>query len=367
MFAKLSVGAMGLVLALLAALAGATGTSAQSPTPTPPQTATVTASPSPIPTRPAAPEPLPAGCAPAASPSPSAPNAPGGLSLVVVANPNLSDLPATVVVLGWTDNSADELCFAVERRVGDGPWEWLSAVQANQQGTYGDGFVGGAWQCYRVFAGNQAGRSDYSNVACVDLPPPLSTPTPTATASVAPPTAVPTATPPSRPPEPSFTPPPVTPSPPPWPCLPDVDPPYSELGPSAPTNLTAVLVADAAIPRRYVVRLAWQDNAEGESCYKVQKRDQAGTWRTFTTSGGSMATALDGQPGGDAPCYRVWAANENGRSDYSNEACATGPAVAITPTPVVTPTPAATRAVVVVPSGLPATGGGAGGVGPAWR
>jgi hypothetical protein len=101
-------------------------------------------------------------------------------------------------VLRWTDNSDNESCFAIERKAGASGWEWLSAVGANQVGTYGDGLVSEGEHCYRVYAGNDAGRSDYSNETCIQLAaptpsptPPPSTPTPAATPSPSTPTPSP--------------------------------------------------------------------------------------------------------------------------------------------------------------------------------
>ena len=247
MFARLAFAV--LVLALLSGLA-ATLALARTPVPTPTATVRVTstASPPPIPTRPAAPEPLPAGCAPGASPSPLAPKAPSDLWVVMEANPNLPDLPPTVPVIRWTDNSADELCFAIERRVGDGPWQWQSAVQSDQRGAYGDGPVNGGPVCYRVSAGNDAARSGYSNEACLSPLPPSATPTP----------------------EPTPTPVSTVPG-----CSPYVL--FSSLAPTGPSNMR--IVAMGAVDGYWRYRLEWQDNSGDETCFGLEKRLSGGPWQ----------------------------------------------------------------------------------------
>jgi len=352
-----------LAVVVLGGLAGA-ATLAQSPTPSPP----------PIPTWPAPPDPLPAGCAPGASLSPSAPNAPSGLWLEEVANPNLPDSPVTVVVLRWNDNSADELCFAVERRVGDGPWEWLSAVQANQRGTYGDRLGNGAAQCYRVFAGNDAGRSAYSNEACIEEP------------------AQATATPIPSPVGCNFPTPTLGPDATPFP------PSTATVPPAAPSDLRAELVPDPELESGLAVEVTWRDNADNETCYLMEvwvDGERVRGWgvvvaESGSTTGVNASTDIPDRTG--MHCYRVYYGNNAGRA-YSNEACVnvevlpvretvTPPTVFVPTYPLVTATPpnvapaltvaspAATAtpasAALLVPRALPATGGGIGGTGLAW-
>jgi len=71
----------------------------------------------------------------------------------------------------WQDNSDDETCFGMEKRLDDGPWQWGGPVPADVTSyTFGANFRGRL--CQRVYAGNEEGRSDYSDVACLDVPPP---------------------------------------------------------------------------------------------------------------------------------------------------------------------------------------------------
>jgi hypothetical protein len=70
----------------------------------------------------------------------------------------------------WQDNSDDETCFGVEQRLDDGPWQWAGPEPANETGYafYAD-YRGRL--CHRVYAGNGDGRSEYSDISCLDVPP----------------------------------------------------------------------------------------------------------------------------------------------------------------------------------------------------
>jgi len=428
-------------------LVGATVALAQSPTPTPTATATATPTPTPVPTLP--------GCPPDVEPSPLAPTAPTDMRIEALGAWD----GYWRYSLQWQDNSDDETCFGLEKRLDDGPWQWGGPLPAGVTGYVIDVNFPGRL-CERVYAGNQAGRSDYSNVACVDLPPPSTppggpTPTPPTVETPMPsppacnsegPIGSPGAPSPptdlraevvkdftvlngavrlewydnagndtcyflerkadggawlrqwaSYPAGPEHTglvsasdfpgqvgvhcyrifyangagrsgysnevclnvevvPTVVAPTPPPWPCHPRDDPPYSELAPSPPTDLTATLVGDPTVSGGLSVRLVWQHFGIDELCYRAQRLELDGTWQWFATGSGSGE--IDTQPLPGARCYRVAVANEHGRSDWSNEACATGE-----PT---TPTPAATGLATAVPRALPITGGGPGRAGHAW-
>jgi hypothetical protein len=112
------------------------------------------------------------------------------------------------------------------------------------------------------------------------------------------------------------------------------------------------------------VDLAWQDNATDELCWGFERRGMDGTWQWIGGGGGDATTAIDSQSFLGDGCYRVWVANELGRSAYSNEACATGTAVTVTPTPITTPAPS-TPVMPLVPPILGAGGPGGGGL-PWW-
>ncbi len=277
------------------------------------------------------PTPPPASCWGKAPQSPLAPDAPTNLSAELVSS--LWALEGQLVRLQW-DESADEVrCYVIERKVNGGDWSVYEGGWAPGLGPVAvddaPGEVG--VHCYRVSNGNEEGRSAYSNEACVDVEvvPVVATPTPPVTPE----------------PPPGWTPPP-SPTPFPWPCNPTDDPPYSELAPSAPTDLAAIAVQYPGMQLGYWVELLWRLDATDPLCYIVQRLGNDGAWRTYGGYTGLGFIWADGEPWLGVRCYRVAVANEHGRSAWSNEACATGPAVVPTPvpqppppTPTLTPTP----------------------------
>ena len=218
--ARLFVGIVGLVFVLLAAT---TASLAQSPTP--------------VPTLP--------GCSPDVQPSPQGPEAPSDM--------HIEDLEMVDgywrYSLRWQDNSTDETCFGLQKRLNDGPWQWAGPIPADVTVYVIDVSFAGRL-CERVYAGNQAGRSDYSNEACVELPQPPSSPTPT-------PVVTPVGC--------GFfaSPTPVTGHPP---------NPSAPGAPAPPTDLRAELVFSPELVSGSAVRLTWQDNADNETCYGVAMR-----------------------------------------------------------------------------------------------
>jgi len=72
-------------------------------------------------------------------------------------------------VLTWQDNSTNETAFHIERKAGActslSSFAEIATVGANVT-TYTDNAVSeGSTYCYRVAAGNSAGKSGYSNTA----------------------------------------------------------------------------------------------------------------------------------------------------------------------------------------------------------
>lgn len=96
------------------------------------------------------------------------------------------------------------------------------------------------------------------------------------------------------------------------------------------------------------VRLHWVNDAWNTNCVVVQQRPSAyaaaDTWTTVTTINDPTVNEYlhrDVAPRGEI-CYRAYAANEMGRSDYSNRVC-----LLLDPPPQIAANPAAT---VVLPT-----------------
>ena len=77
------------------------------------------------------------------------------------------DAIAAQLTLTWSDSSADEVGFAIERSLGSGGPFTETARTGLGITAYSDtNVIAGTTYCYRVRAFNDTGYSDYSNVAC---------------------------------------------------------------------------------------------------------------------------------------------------------------------------------------------------------
>jgi hypothetical protein len=85
----------------------------------------------------------------------------------------LPDKPeSSGALLSWLDNSDNETCYVVQRK-GPGVTDWQEIIIApspNWEATDDRNFVDPGYYCYRVFAGSEAGRSAFSNEACLQVP-----------------------------------------------------------------------------------------------------------------------------------------------------------------------------------------------------
>ncbi len=92
--------------------------------------------------------------------------------------------------------------------------------------------------------------------------------------------------------------------------------------PRAPTELQAI----ARGPRE--IALSWEDNADNEDGFKVERRLQTEpNFSEIASVGPNVTIYTDATVSpATAYCYRVQAFNRSGDSDYSNEACVTTPA-----------------------------------------
>jgi hypothetical protein len=262
--------------------------------------------------------PEPAACWGQGSLSPLGPNPPTNLRAELVSNPMVTK--GSVVRLQWDDNADDEQCTLIERKVDEEDWSIYERFWDPQSGSVSliDVPTEAGVHCYRVMYGFSDHLSA-SNEACVEVE------------------VVPIVV--------TATPRPVTPVPPssygrrqPGPCNLGDDPPYSESAPSPPTDLTAIVEPAIDPPGGYDIRLHWQGDDSNALCYIVQRLEHDDVWRQFE-SFMWRTTGVDIDPERGVRCYRLAAANEHGRSDWSNEACANGPTVVLPVTPEPTPTP----------------------------
>jgi hypothetical protein len=188
-----------------------------------------------------------------------------------------TDVHATAVTsseidLAWTDASANEDGFKIERKTGaGGTWSQIGTVGANITTYKNGGLVEGTTYFYRVRAYNDIGDSAYSNEAGVAI---------------------------------------LT-------------------RPAGPTNLTATAVNE----RR--VNLAWADNSSAESGFRIERKtNAAATWTAIGTVAANVTAYADTQVVEDTTyTYRILAFNSGGDSAPSNEASVTTPDLTIPTAP----------------------------------
>lgn len=184
--------------------------------------------------------------------SPLLPKAPTGLGASAVS--------AAQIDLAWTDNSAGETDYRVERKTGtNGTWGEIATLAANAT-TYADTSLAGPdTYFYRVRAANAAGYSSYSNQAFTTL-----------------------------------------------------------TVPNAPDNLTAKVLSPSQI------LLLWEDGSDNETEVQIERKTGAGgTWDLIATVPANTVIHTDKVPDTNIGLYyRVRALNGVGLSGYSNEAMA---------------------------------------------
>jgi titin len=186
---------------------------------------------------------------------PDPPAAPSGLTASAVSSSQIN--------LAWTDNSANESGFKIERSLSVSSGFAQIAIVAANVTSYGDsGLAAGTTYYYRVRAYNTGGDSGYSNTASA-----------TTSAPAGP--------------------------------------------PAAPTSLTASAVSTSQI------NLAWADNSTNESGFKVERSLTASSsgFAQIATVGANVTSYSDsGLSANTTYYYRVRAYNAGGDSGYSNTA-----------------------------------------------
>src|SRR5439155_936820 len=186
-------------------------------------------------------------------------------------NLSATAVSGTRVDLAWTDNSADESGFHLYRSTDGVNWTFFAATGANVATYSWLAAAPNTSYSFRVTSYNAAGDSAPSNVA--------------------------TATTPSGP------------------SVPD-----------APSNLTATAVSGGRID------LAWTDNSNSETEFRVYRSTDGVNW-TWFASAAADATAYTwwGASPGTTYSFRVTAANAAGESAPSNVATATTPTAPAAP------------------------------------
>lgn len=185
----------------------------------------------------------------------STPTVPQALAATVISSAQIN--------LSWTDNSALETGFKLERKTGaGGTWAEIASLDANVSSYNNTGLSQNTSYYYRIRAFNVNAYSDYSNEASATT---------------------------------LYT------------------------TPSAPTALTAAVVSPSQ------VNLAWTDNSTVETGYKIERKTgSGGTWSEIATVAANVtAYNNSGKDHGYTYYYRVRAYNVSVNSPYSNEASAT--------------------------------------------
>jgi len=186
------------------------------------------------------------------------PAGPTGLTATVVDH--------QTVDLAWTDNSAVEELYWVERATAEaGPYSNVASVAANTVRHRQSGLSTNTTYWYRVRANSDGGYGDYSNVASAT---------------------------------PAFT------------------------APKAPSGTNATPTSSST------VRTTWVDNSVNEDWFRVQRSvDLGATWTTYYTLAANRTSANDyGRTSEQPVCYRVIAFNAQGESPPSEADCTTPPA-----------------------------------------
>jgi predicted phage tail protein len=165
--------------------------------------------------------------------------------------------------LTWADNSSNVTSFNIERSTDGVNFGEITAVGANVTSYSNTGLSSSTTYYYRVRASNAAGNSAYSNIANATT---------------------------------------------------------QGVSPNAPSGLVATAISKTRID------LAWTDNSNNETGFKIERSTNGTTFSQIATVGVNVTTySNNGLKGNKTYWYRVRAYNGTGNSGYSNVASATTP------------------------------------------
>ncbi|MGV3719337.1 MAG: fibronectin type III domain-containing protein [Actinomycetota bacterium] len=184
---------------------------------------------------------------------PVAPAAPSALTV--------TPLSSTSLRIDWTDNSANEDSFKLERSPDGVTFNQIATPVANSTSYTDSGLTADTEYHYRVRASNTGGDSGYSNVDSGTTFP---------------------------------------------------------LPPVAPSNLVVTVVSSTSL------KLDWTDNSSNETSFKIQRKVMGGTFAAAGSVGQNVKTFTDtGLQPDTAYTYRVFSSHGGGDSTPSNEASGT--------------------------------------------
>ncbi|MFA5794136.1 MAG: fibronectin type III domain-containing protein [Candidatus Brocadiia bacterium] len=170
---------------------------------------------------------------------------------------NTSVISSSQIDLSWTDNSASEDGYKIERKTGlDGTYAVISTVVGTDIAAYSDiGLVDGAVYYYLVCAYNSTGESAYSN----------------------------------------------------------------EASPAIPLNAPTVLAASAISAS--LINLDWIDNSNNETGFKIERKQEGDVYAEIATAAADATAFADTAAPVDGVnyYYRVKSINDTYESTYSNE------------------------------------------------
>jgi hypothetical protein len=167
------------------------------------------------------------------------------------------------ITLSWADNDPEEAGYQVSRSTSSsGPWRNVATVGANAISWTDSGLNGSTQYFYRVRAFNAAGKSSWRGPVGAKTQKPGT--------------------------------------------------------PDAPSNLVALVVSSSQVD------LAWADNSNDETGFKIYRRVQGGLWALLDTVGANVTAYSDNSvSGGTVYEYRVKARNSFGNSQTTNVASVT--------------------------------------------